>query len=106
MIIVATGAKENKPIEYEYGKNEIVLTQTELEAILYRNKNSNFEDLPQTQNVSNLNSVVMINCVGSRDDERPYCSRICCTQAIKNALSIKEIKNRNLPFYDFEISLT
>jgi heterodisulfide reductase subunit A-like polyferredoxin len=33
----------------------------------------------------------MIQCVGSRDDERPYCSRVCCGHAIKNALKLKEL---------------
>lgn len=91
VIIVAAGAKEYKPIEYEYGKDDRVLTQTELEAKLYRNQNPNSKELTQTQSVLNLKSVVMISCVGSRNEERPYCSRICCTHAIKNALIIKEI---------------
>jgi heterodisulfide reductase subunit A len=91
VIIVAAGAKEYKPTEYDYGKNGKVLTQTELERILFKNLNSNSNELSQNENVSNMKSVVMINCVGSRNEERPYCSRICCTQAIKNALVIKEI---------------
>lgn len=91
VIIVAAGAKGYKPSEYEYGKNDKVLTQTELEAKLYKAQNINSNELPQTQNVLNLRSVVMINCVGSRNEDRPFCSRICCTQAIKNAIKIKEI---------------
>ena len=80
-LIVATGAKEYKPKEYLYGKDERVITQTELEKRL---PNSQFP-------VYKLQSVVMIQCVGSRDDEHPYCSRICCSQAIKNGLKIKEV---------------
>jgi heterodisulfide reductase subunit A len=37
-----------------------------------------------------LSSIVMIQCVGSRDEKHPYCSRICCTQAVKNALRVRE----------------
>jgi heterodisulfide reductase subunit A2 len=36
--------------------------------------------------------LVMIQCVGSREPSRPYCSRICCTQAVKNALKVKEVR--------------
>jgi heterodisulfide reductase subunit A len=35
--------------------------------------------------------VVFVQCVGSRSDERPYCSRVCCTSAIKNAIRVKEV---------------
>lgn len=77
VVIVATGAKEYKPEEYSYGENPKVITQVELEEMLASGKT------PE--------SVVMIQCVGSRNDERPYCSRICCQTAIKNALKIKEI---------------
>jgi len=91
VIIVAAGANENKPEEYAYGKDERVLTQTDLEKILFKNLNSNSSELTKHENVSEMKSVVMINCVGSRNEERPYCSRICCTQSIKNALVLKEI---------------
>ena len=76
--IVATGAREVTPAEYLYGENPQVLTQTQLEDRLSRGELGGVKD------------VVMIQCVGSRDGERPYCSRICCTHAIKNALKIKE----------------
>ena len=80
VIIVATEADEYKPTEYLYGKNEKVITQTELEEKL---ANSELSD-------KSLNDIVMIQCVGSRIDERQYCSRVCCNQAIKNAILIKE----------------
>ncbi len=80
-IIVATGAQPATTTEYLYGQHERVLTQKELEAQI-----SNFQ-LP----TSNLQSVVMIQCVGSRDENRPYCSRVCCSHAIKNALKLKEL---------------
>jgi tungsten-dependent benzoyl-CoA reductase-related protein bamE len=76
-VVVATGGEEYKPKEYLYGEDTRVITQLELEEKM---SESNFE----TQ------KVVMIQCVGSRNDERTYCSRVCCAQAIKNALKIKE----------------
>jgi heterodisulfide reductase subunit A len=78
IIIVATGAKEYTPTEYLYGKDPRILTQHELEQNL---ANGRFK----------AKSVVMIQCVGARNDENPNCARICCGQAIKNALKIKEI---------------
>ncbi len=86
VVIVATGAKEYKPKEYLYGQSDKVITQIELEQRLGANgawsKGGNNE-IPK--------NIVMIQCVGSRDEERPYCSRICCTEAMKNALKIKEL---------------
>ncbi len=68
-------AVEFQPEQFMYGQDERVLTQWELEEKL----ESGFS--PET--------VVMIQCVGSRDDERPYCSRVCCGEAVKNALAVK-----------------
>jgi heterodisulfide reductase subunit A len=76
-VIVATGGNEYKPTEYLYGTDDRIMTQMELEEKLATNGIK-----PET--------VVMIQCVGSRVEERPYCSRICCADAIKNALKIKE----------------
>lgn len=78
IVIVATGAMEYRPTEYLYGADERVLTQHELEEKLTNGKLS-------------AKTVVMIQCVGSRDEIRPYCSRICCSQAVKNALEIKKL---------------
>jgi len=83
-VIVATGAQPATTTEYLYGQHDKVLTQKELEARLaeIQNPHSAFR-VPQ--------SVVMIQCVGSRDENRPYCSRVCCSHAIKNALKLKEL---------------
>ena len=81
VVIVATGAKPYQPTEYLYGQDERVVTQLELEDSL-ANRQSEFVY---------LKSVVMIQCVGSRTAERPYCSRLCCGQAVKNAMAIKKI---------------
>ena len=79
-IIVATGGEEYHPNEYLYGEDDRVVTQLELE-----------EQLATGDNNNGFGNVVMIQCVGSRDEERPYCSRVCCGEAIKNALKIKEL---------------
>jgi heterodisulfide reductase subunit A len=78
VVIVATGAVEYEPTEYLYGKDSRVTTQHELEQKLGKGE-------------FKAKNVVMIQCVGARNEERPNCSRICCGQAIKNALKIKEI---------------
>lgn len=78
-IIVATGANQYKPKEYLYGKNPKVMTQIELEEKIIK------KELPK-----DLKSIVMIQCVGSRNDEHPYCSRICCSTAMANANLLKE----------------
>lgn len=75
-IIIATGAGQSKPDSFLYGEHPNVMTQRELEIKL--------------ENGLDAQNVVMIQCVGSRDEKRPYCSRICCGEAIKNALAIKE----------------
>ncbi len=79
-VILATGAEEYRPSEYLYGKSPYVITQRELEAQLSSGKNP-----------AEGRSVVMIQCAGSRNEEHRYCSRICCMQAVKNALKIKEL---------------
>jgi heterodisulfide reductase subunit A-like polyferredoxin len=78
-IIVATGAEQAETSEYLHGTSDSVLTQVELEKRLHEG----------AYPVKGQN-VVMIQCVGSRDEERPYCSRICCSMAVKNALAIKK----------------
>jgi heterodisulfide reductase subunit A-like polyferredoxin len=84
IIIVATGAKEYQPTEYLYGKERGVVTQRELEKLIVSGK----------LEVNTQNSMVMIQCVGSRNDKHPYCSRICCSEAIKNALKIKQLNKK------------
>jgi len=77
-VIVASGGEGYKPNKYLYGEDERIITQFELEKRL------------STHQFGNPDSVVMIQCIGSRDDDHPYCSRVCCSEAIKNALEIKE----------------
>ena len=79
-ITLATGGQEFRTSEYLYGQSEKVITQLEL------------EDGLNTRNIDpgKIKSAVMVQCVGSRCNERAYCSRICCSQALKNALLMKE----------------
>jgi heterodisulfide reductase subunit A len=83
VVVVATGggpAGGRTGSEYLYGQDPRVLTQRELE-----------EQIAEGT-LATVQSVVMIQCVGSREPERPYCSRVCCTQAVKNALKLKEMR--------------
>jgi heterodisulfide reductase subunit A len=79
-IVVATGATEEKPRSFGYGANSHVITQLELTDRLGRGEIS----LPERA------TVAMIQCVEQRNAERPYCSRVCCTSAVKNALELKK----------------
>ena len=79
VIIVATGGNEYRPEEFLYGQDERVLTQVEL------------TDRLENRATADLESVVMIQCVGSRNEQNENCSRICCQSAVKNALNIKRL---------------
>jgi heterodisulfide reductase subunit A len=79
--VIAVGTDVYEPAEYLYGENDRVMTQLELEEQI--NKGD--------EKVINAESLVMIQCVGCRNEERNYCSRICCSESIKNALKLKEI---------------
>ncbi len=79
VIIVATGAKEYEPTEFLYPQNDRVVTQVEL------------SDRLEEKGADDLASVVMIQCVGSRNEENQNCSRMCCQSAVKNALAIKKL---------------
>ncbi len=79
--VVAVGADVYEPTEYLYGKDDRVMTHLELEEQI--NKGN--------EKVVNAESVVMIQCVGCRNEDRSYCSRICCAESVKNALTLKKI---------------
>lgn len=80
-VIIATGAEEYHPTEYLYGINPNVITQSELMREFHENLNT----------MKSIRSVAMIQCVGSRTEKNPYCSRICCKQAVTNSLKLKKI---------------
>jgi len=77
-VIVATGAEKAQTTKFLGGSSPKVTTQVDLQ-----------KQLPEGHLAAGLKNVVMIQCAGSRDEERPYCSRICCSMAVQNALAIK-----------------
>jgi len=97
IIIIATGARDYQPTEYLFGQDDRIITQKELQKSLAEG------------NLGKPSTVVMIQCVGSRNDDHPFCSRTCCSEAIVNALKIKEqspetdvfILNRDIMTYGF-----
>ena len=83
VVVVATGGREYEPKagEYLWGRDGRVITQTELERRIFRDPGS----------LAHARTVVMVQCVGSRNDEHPYCSKICCGVAVKNAIALKRL---------------
>jgi heterodisulfide reductase subunit A2 len=81
VVVIATGGSEYKPVEYMYGQSPNIMTQLELEKKL----------VLKEPVIKDAKSIVMIQCVGSREPEHLYCSRVCCSQAINNAIKIKEM---------------
>lgn len=79
--VLAIGADVYKPAEYLYGENDNVFTHIELGERIAAGD----EKVMQAQ------SLVMIQCVGCRNQDRNYCSRVCCSHAVKNALKLKKI---------------
>ena len=79
--VIATGVDVYQPTEYLYGEDDRVMTHIELEELI----------TDRDERVTNAKSVVMIQCVGCRNEDRNYCSRVCCSESIKNALLLKEL---------------
>ncbi|MEW5802011.1 MAG: hydrogenase iron-sulfur subunit [bacterium] len=83
--IIAAGGREYEPIgEYLYGQNDRVMTYLEMEEALARG-----DERMRQSNDRQIKDVVLITCVGSREPDRPYCSRICCHKSVKLALTLK-----------------
>ncbi len=82
VVILSTGAKEYRPAEYLYGQHAAVVTHLEMDELFRNNDNR----------ITQAREVVFIQCVGSRNEQHPYCSKVCCTHTIKSAL---ELKRRN-----------
>ncbi len=79
--IIASGASEYRPDGYLYGKDSRVVTGLELQQRF----------IEKDPSLKQVNTAVFIQCVGSRIPERPYCSKVCCTQSLKSAMTLKEI---------------
>ena len=80
--VMATGASESKPTEYGYGQSPKIVSGLELDR----------KFMNQDSGLDKIETAVFIQCVGSREPDRPYCSRVCCTHSIHSAL---EFKKRN-----------
>ena len=78
--VLATGAKESKPQEYLYGKHPAVVTQLEFDEMMRQ----------KDPRLTNAETIAFIQCVGSREESRPYCSKVCCTHSVKGALELLE----------------
>lgn len=79
--IIASGARELKPEQYLYGQDDRVLTSLDLDRKL----------IAGDRGLARKKAALFIQCVGSRIPERPYCSKVCCTHSIKNALALKKL---------------
>jgi heterodisulfide reductase subunit A-like polyferredoxin len=82
VVVLATGAGEYKPDEYLYGQDDRVMTHLDLDAALKSGD----------ERVTGARSAVFIQCVGSREPDRPYCSKVCCTHTLQSALSLKKAR--------------
>ncbi len=79
--VLATGAREAKPDEYMYGRDDRVMTHLEFDRFSRENPGA----------VRTARSAVFIQCVGSREPRRPYCSRVCCAHSVESALHLKQL---------------
>ena len=76
--VIACGAEELKPDDFLYGRDQRVLTGLELQ-----------KKIKDGDAFKDCRTAVFVQCVGSRIPQRPYCSKVCCTESIKSALSLK-----------------
>ena len=81
IVIIAIGGQQLRPDEYHFGKHPNIFASLDLDQAIARDA-GRFKD---------LKTAVFIQCVGSREPERPYCSRVCCIHSIRSALRLKEL---------------
>ncbi len=80
--VIATGAKAYESDEYSHGKDDRIIGSLDLDKMFQQNDSK----------LETINSAVFIQCVGSREPDRPYCSRVCCTHSVENAIELKTRK--------------
>jgi len=80
-VLMATGGREHKPAQYLYGQNQNVLTHLDMDKAF----------ILEDERIDQAESVAFIQCVESRDNEHPYCSKICCTHSLKSAVKFKDL---------------
>ena len=79
--VIATGGREFQPTEYAFGKHPGILTHHELDQRFMKHDPA----------LKDVNTAVFVQCVGSREPDRPYCSRVCCTHSVESALELKKL---------------
>jgi len=79
--IMATGASPHEPAEYRYGEDPRIITALDLDQKL----------MDGDPALKEMNTAVFIQCVGSREPERMYCSRVCCTHSVDSAIQLKDL---------------
>ncbi len=82
--ILCTGGMEYKPNEFLYAEDPNVLTHLDMDAALRE----------EDERLDKASAIVFIQCVGSRNDENPFCSKVCCTHSLKSALALKKKDRR------------
>ncbi len=88
VVVLATGAHSLKPQEYAYGQHSEI----------YRWSDFTKKTIDDPNAFASAKCGVFIQCVGSREPERPYCSRLCCTFAVRSAIDLKA-KNPDMDIY-------
>jgi len=78
--VVATGASEWKPDLYGYGTDPRIRTHLDMSEAMVANDPA----------VMQAGTTVFIQCVGSRCEERPWCSKVCCNHTVKDAIALKK----------------
>jgi heterodisulfide reductase subunit A-like polyferredoxin len=81
VVILATGGQEWKPDVYAYGQDPRIMTALELDQAIVAGE----------EKVAKAQCAVFIQCVGSREPDRPYCSKLCCTHSVESALTLKKL---------------
>jgi len=79
--IIANGGNSYRPEEYLYGEDPNILLSLDLDQEIMQN----------ADRLRKVGTAVFIQCVGSREPNRPYCSKVCCTHSIHSALTLKEL---------------
>ena len=81
VVVLATGATAYEPDEYHFGDDPRIITSLDLDQRL----------IEDDTELKKMHTAVFIQCVGSREPQRPYCSRVCCTHSVDNAIELKKL---------------
>ena len=81
VVVIAVGARESKPTEYLYGEDPRVITSQEFDRLM----------IEGDERITKAKTIGFIQCVGSREPQRPYCSKVCCTHTCHSAERLKDM---------------